>query len=286
MSDLDFRLFKGPDETITIDNKIIFTNAVELGGDVEVKGEMDFVGDVGYGTLMEGVTHATGYRILSVASDPATAPIFQFGMSGKPVQVKVQGRPNDLSTLEVRGRTTKAAALTGMGLDAEIEIRPETSATAGYARGAMGVARIASGKTLAGTFYATGLYGQWRADGTVNGDVFATAIYGIIEDGGTYTAVNHLAALWLDSRLAQTVTSGKKSFISLTNNGGIEFDNAIYIYGGTASQGIANLFNFDTCTDSGMVEASDTTADYTFTNTRKIKILIDGVAYYLIADKP
>jgi len=256
---------------------------VASGGIVNIEsgGALNFPGTTT--TTIELATQAGGdVRFLSKETNPATAPIVQFGMSGKPIQVKVQGRPNDLSALEVRGRTTKASALTGMGLDAECEIRPETTATAGYARGAMGVCRIASGKTLAGTTYATGLYGQWRADGTVNGDVMASAIYGLIEDGGTYTACNHVAALWLDNHLTKTVTSGKKSFVYMTNNGGIAFDNGFYIYGGSASQGITNLFNFDTCTDSGMVSTLGAVGVHG-TDTKKIKIVIDGVVHYLLA---
>jgi len=237
-------------------------------------------------TALTAAASGTNLRITSTATDPASAPIVQFGLSGKPVQVKVQGRPNDVSTLEVRSRTTKASAITGMGIDAECEIRPATTATGGYARGVMGVCRIETGKTLAGTVGATGLYGQWRADGTVNGDVFASAIYGLIEDGGTYTACNHVAALWLDNHLTKTVTAGKKSFVYMTNNGGIAFDNGFYIYGGTAAQGITNLFNLDTCTDSGMVSANvaKTGAQAVSTDDyRLIRIVIDGVVHYLLA---
>jgi len=262
---------------VTIVNAAI--DQIEAGLELTAAGVLSVAGDATAFTVSE---NSTNLRVVATATDPATAPIVQFGQSGKPVQVKVQGRPNDLSTLEVRGRTTKASAITGMGVDAECEIRPATTATGGYARGCMGVCRIETGKTLAGTTYATGLYGQWRADGTVNGDVFASAIYGIIGDGGTYTAVNHVAALWLDSHLTKTVTAGKKSFVYMSNNGGIAFDNGFYIYGGTASQGITNLFNLDTCTDSGLVSTLGAVGVHG-TDTKKIKIVIDGVVHYLLA---
>ena len=250
---------------------------------VDYGGILSFGVESNSDAIIQAVTQSNGgLRFTSVANNPATAPIVQFGSSGYPIQVKIQGRPNDLSTLEVRGRTTKASALTGMGIDAECEIRPATTATGGYARGAMGVCRIETGKTLAGTFYATGLYGQWRADGTVNGDVFASAIYGVIEDGGVYTAVNHLAALWLDNHLDEVVTSGKKSFIYMSNNGGMKFDNAFYIYGGTAAQGIAALFNFDTCTGTSGFVGDKVSADIAYSHYRKLACVIDGVAGWIL----
>lgn len=91
-------------------------------------------------------------------------------------------------------------------------------------------------------------------------------------------------ALWLDSHLTKAVVSGKKSFIYATNNGTTVFDNVLYVFGGTGV-GISKFVAFDDCVTADMIDAADTTEDYTFTNTRKIKISIDGVDYYLIADR-
>jgi hypothetical protein len=55
-------------------------------------------------------------------------------------------------------------------------------------------------------------------------------------------------------------------------------NNAFYIYAG---HHITNLFTIDTA--DGMVSAA-TTADYTFTKTRKIKVVAGGETGYLIMD--
>lgn len=224
-----------------------------------------------------------------------TTPVFRVGQTGYPAQVKVHNRPATTgNSIEVRARPWSATA-EHFAVDAMAEWRPTTTnygstkapATAGGLRAVQGVAHLGSGYSMTGGGL-TGVYGQVRNDGTVNGNIFMAALYGLIEDGGTYTQVNHVCSLWLDSHLAKTVSSGKKSFVYITNNGLIKFDTVFHIYGGTAAQGIATLFKLDTCTGTqGFVgdNVSKSGKAVSTDDYRTIAIDVDGETYYLLASK-
>jgi hypothetical protein len=206
----------------------------------------------------------------------------RFGTTDNPVQVKVHTRPTTLgSALEVRTKPSSATA-EHAAIDAMLEPDPTgDTQTAGYGRAVQGVVRTISGNTMTGGSLH-GVYGQVCNLGTINGaGVMVSAMYGLIEDGGTYTAVSHLAAAWLDSHLDQAVSAGSKEFLYISNNGDTTFDNALYVYAGNK---ITNLFNINTA--SGMVAANDAGgAGLNFTNWRTIKIVLEGETYYLVAAK-
>lgn len=206
----------------------------------------------------------------------------RFGVTDEPLQVKIHNRPTTLgSGLEVRSKPSSATA-EHAAIDAMLEPDPTTDTqTAGYGRAIQGVTRTISGNTMTGGSLH-GVYGQFCNLGTLNGSgVMASAFYGLIEDGGTYTAVSHLAAAWLDSHLDKTVTAGSTEFLYISNNGDTAFDQAVYVYAGNK---ITSLFNINTA--SGMVAANDaggSTID--FSNWRTIKVTLEGETYYLIAAK-
>ena len=182
--------------------------------------------------------------------------------------------------LEVKSEPTIVTG-THFGIETTVDHKPSTATSALGARGVGGVCRLASTYTMTGGSLI-GSYGQVCNLGTINGaGAMVAAGYNLIEDGGTYTAVSHLAAMWLDSHLTKTVTAGVKDFLYISNNGSTVFDNAIYIYAGEA---ITNLFTIESSKDGDMVSGA-TTADYTFTKTRKIKINVGGATCYLIADE-
>ena len=161
------------------------------------------------------------------------------------------------------------AAQTHNGVESTVDWK--VAASGGGIRALLGVARLkstftATGGTLIGT------YGQVANDGTMNGaGIFMAALYGLVEDGGVFTAVNHIAAQWLDSHLTKTITAGKTSFSYITNNGSTTFDQVFYVYGGNK---ITNFLALDTV--STMLAAGSGTA------TGGIKILVDGAARYLM----
>lgn len=206
----------------------------------------------------------------------------RFGVTDEPLQAKFHSRPTTLgSAVEVRSKPSSATA-EHAAIDAMLEPDPTgDTQTAGYGRALQGVVRTIAGHSMtAGSLQ--GVYGQFCNLGTLNGSgIMANAIYGLIEDGGTYTAVSHLAAAWLDSHLTKTVTAGNTEFLYISNNGSTTYDNGIYVYAGNK---ITNLFNINTA--SGMVSDNDAgggTVD--FTNWRKIKIVLEGETYYLLAAK-
>jgi len=151
------------------------------------------------------------------------------------------------------------------------------TATAGGVQALQGTSRLASTFTLTGGSII-GTYGQACNLGTLNGaGIMIAGLYGLIEDGGVYTAVSHVASAWLDSHLGQAVTAGEAELLYMTNNGETTLDQAIYVYAGNK---ITNLFNINTA--SGMVSANTEAATtLTFTNWKTIKIVIDGTTHYI-----
>jgi len=143
-----------------------------------------------------------------------------------------------------------------------------------------GVSRLAATYTAtAGTLIGT--YGQVCNLGTLNGaGIMLTGLYGIVEDGGVYTAVSHVTSCWLDSHLAQAVTAGEHELLYMTNNGSTTMDQAIYVYAGNK---ITNLFNINTA--SGMLSANNAGAVAAQTGYRTIKIMLEDETYYLVASK-
>ena len=192
--------------------------------------------------------------------------------------VKFHSRPNiDGYVVEVKSEPTSVSG-THFGIETTVDHKPSTATSALGVRGVGGIARLKATYTMTGGS-VIGSYGQVCNLGTVNGSgAILSGLYGLIEDGGTYTAVGHVNAAWLDSHLDQTVTAGLSELLYMTNNGDTVMDNAIYIYAGN---NITNLFTIDTA--SGMVSDS-TTADYTFTKTRKIKVNVGGETGYIVVD--
>lgn len=200
--------------------------------------------------------------------------------------VKIFNRPTtDAFALQVKSEFTDTDAGHNC-LEVTADWHPSATATAGGNTAVQGVSRLAASHTATGGTLI-GTYGQVCNLGTLNGaGIMAAGMYGLIEDGGTYTAVSHVAAGWLDSHLSQTVTAGHSELLYMTNNGSTTLESAFYLRPGDK---ITNLFTIDTAT--GMV-GDEASGDYTFTATRKIKVNIGGVngvggvTAYLIADIP
>jgi hypothetical protein len=153
-------------------------------------------------------------------------------------------------------------------------------ATGGGNTALQGTSRLAATYTATGgTLIAT--YGQVCNLGTLNGSgIMVAGLYGLIEDGGVYTAVSHVAAAWLDSHLDQTVTAGESELLYMTNNGDTTLDQAIYVYAGNK---ITNLFDINTA--SGMLSDNNAGAVAAQTGYRTIQIMLEGETYYLVASK-
>jgi len=226
-------------------------------------------------TTHQDVVNALGF----IAGQDATAGAGTLVFQAKNGFSKFHSRPNaDGYVVEVKSEPTVVTG-THFGIETTVDAKPSTATSQAGVRGVGGVCRLAATYTMTGGSLI-GTYGQVCNLGTINGSgAMVSGMYSLIEDGGTYTAVSRVSSLWVDSHLDQTVTAGVKDMVYITNNGDTTFDNAIEIYAGDK---ITNLLSINTA--SGMV-GNAVTADYTFTKTRKIKITVDGVTCYLIADE-
>ena len=121
--------------------------------------------------------------------------------------------------------------------------------------------------------YLTSIVAKVENQGTFNGAaIIMTPIYSLIGATGTFTSVNHVCGLWLDSHLDSTITSGSFEMLYMTNNGDTQMDAAIFL---TRSK----VTNFVTFSGSGaMIDATAVTAE---TSTGRIKIEVDGATRYL-----
>jgi len=214
----------------------------------------------------------------------SSVPVFQVGQTTYGVQAKFHQRPATAgSVVEVRSRPSSADATAHAAVDSTLDWRATgDTVTAGYSRAVQGVCRMDAGNTITGGSL-TGVYGQVALNATAvaNGaTVFMSAIYGLIEDGGTYTAVNHLCSAWLDSHVTKTISAGRYSCAYLTNNGSTNWDQVFYIYAGASK--------LSTIADPTKSFVSDETAgDYTFNGYRKVKVSLgtDGTDVgYIIVD--
>jgi hypothetical protein len=208
----------------------------------------------------------TNFDRLRLTGDSTGETIFQatHGVS------KIHNRPTtDGYALEVKSEPTSVSG-THFGIETTVDHKPSTVTSALGSTGVGGISRLAATYTMTGGSLV-GLYGQACNLGTINGaGAFIAGLYGLIEDGGTYTAVGHLASAWLDSHLDQAVSAGNTELLYMTNNGDTTLAQAIYLRPGNK---ITNLLTIDTA--SGMVGAK-VNGDYTFTATRKIKVNVGG----------
>ena len=213
--------------------------------------------------------------------------VIQLGQTTtNPVQLKIHNRNGSTaSAVEVRNRwVTQTPA--NPAIDAINYCRSATSMTSGYAYGISSQQWVESEYTVTGGYLA-GLYAQFTLQGTVNGAaVIACAIEGFISNGGTWTSINILANLWLDTHLDRTPTAaGGVHFIYCSNNGTASKCTYTSVIRVNAEGAVTNLLSLREATGGvGMVSA-ETTADYTFVHYRTIRIDIDGTAYYLVAHR-
>jgi hypothetical protein len=162
-----------------------------------------------------------------------------------------------------------AGQTSGQVISLDHEAHVTASGTASL-RGVQGLAVLDDTFTATGATY-NGLYGQFRADGTFAGAGFGAAIYGLVEASAAITA-DHICSLWLDTHQALAIT-GSYQLLYLTENGAEPLDQVFYL----RTPGAKALMELDTC--STFVSATATTAG----TSKKIKITIDGVAYYINA---
>jgi hypothetical protein len=190
---------------------------------------------------------------------------------------KIHNRPNaDGYALEVKSEPTVVTG-THFGIECTVDAKPSTATSAAGIRGGGFIGRLAATYTMTGGSLIGG-YSQACNLGTINGaSAMVAGHYTLIEDGGTFTAVDHLAGAWIDSHLTKTVSAGIKDMLYITNNGTTQFDNVMYIYPGNK---ITNLFTIES-TDTGLVSAK-TDADIAYAHYRKVNVNVHGQAGWIL----
>jgi hypothetical protein len=173
---------------------------------------------------------------------------------------------------------TESNKATGDFYGMDCEVHSMINRTANSVRGLSMTARVTASTTISGS--ATSIHAGYfllDVDGTLNGGGIFAPLIAKVDAGGAYTAVGHLASLWIDSTQEGSVT-GEHELLYASNNGASQMDSFLYLYAGDK---ITNFFKIDTAT--GMV-GNAVTADYTFTKTRKVKVVVGGETGYLIVD--
>ncbi len=194
--------------------------------------------------------------------------------------VKIFNRPTtDAFALQVKSEFTDTDAGHNC-LEVTADCKAALAAGGGNTA-VQGVSRLAATFTAtAGTLIGT--YGQVCNLGTLNGSgIMLAGIYGLIEDGGTYTAVSHVAAGWFDSHLTKTVSAGSAELLYLTNNGSTTLGQVFFIYPGNK---ITRLFTID-ATYTGMVTVGQNEPTWAG-KTALIKVKIGATEMNLIAVDP
>jgi hypothetical protein len=231
------------------------------------------------------VKNLLAYKLKVMNLITATSGLFQGAaaaggttvLQAKNGVTKIHNRPNaDGYALEVKSEPTIVTG-THYGIECTVDAKPSASDAAAGIRGGGYIGRLAATYTKTGGSLIGG-YSQACNLGTLNGaGVIMAGHYSLLEDGGTFTSVSHVAGSWIDSHLTKAVSSGVKDMLYITNNGTTQFDNALFIYPGNK---ITNLFTIDP-TDTGMVGAK-VDADIAFAHYRKVNVNVHGTDGWIL----
>lgn len=191
-------------------------------------------------------------------------------------QLKVHNRPltTNVFAAEIKADIKNATGTYTGALQVTVREYPTDDTSAVTVNGSDFTTYLHSGDTKTAG-YLTSIYAKVENQGTFNGSgIIMTPIYSMIGASGTFTSVSHVCGLWLDSHLAQTITSGNFEFIYMSNNGSTTMDSAMYI---TQSR-VTNLFAV-TGGGVGFVSSSAETSG----TAKKFACTIDGTTYYINA---
>ena len=167
------------------------------------------------------------------------------------------------------------------GIDAEAH--QAVDRTAGGVRGLSMCARLVAAKTISGSANMNAGHFLLDIDGTINGTGLFAALVAKVDAGGTFTAVGHLASLWVDS-LQEGTVNGEHELIYATNNGAATMDQLLYVDNGATGAGFTNFITFaydqNPILTNALVPAAAPDAG-TVGADRAIKIKVGSAAYYI-----
>ena len=188
---------------------------------------------------------------------------------------KFHNRPltTNVFAVEIKADTKNSTGVYTGALQVTVREYPTTDTSAVSVNGSDFTTYLHAGDTKTAG-YLTSIVAKVENQGTFNGaGIIMTPIYSLIGETGTFTAVNHVCGLWLDSHLDSTITAGSFEMLFMTNNGDTQMDAAMYLIR-------SRVTNFVTFAGSGaMISATAETGG----TSKKIKIDIDGTTYYINA---
>ena len=190
-------------------------------------------------------------------------------------QLKVHNRPltTNVFALEVKSDVKNATGTYTGALQVTVREYPTDDTSAVTINGSDFTTYLHSGDTKTAG-YLTSITAKAENQGTFNGAaIIMTPIYSLIGSSGTFTKVNHVAGLWLDSHLDSAISAGSFELIFMTNNGSTQMNAAIYLIR-------SRITNFVKFTGSGAMISDTATTSGT---SKKIKINISGTTYYINA---
>lgn len=238
-----------------------------ISGDLSVSGN----------TVLTGNLNANGNTVIgNSSSDTITFTAKQAGTlyrneTGSSVMSLKQHNHDTTATIgTMEGKTESTAtsgAFTGIWNEAHTNADGTGSVTAD-----LNAAVVVTGKTNTGGTII-GSYGQARADGTVAGSGFMAGVYGLIEEGGGAITASHVTSAWLDSH-RNTAVTGNHELLYMSNNGTASLDSVMYASGQAEA-----LIHLNTAGGPALNYISDTAE--TAGAAKKIKILVEGVPYYI-----
>ena len=241
----------------------------------------------------DGIYLADGTKIIDSASGDLTL----YGVtSGKKVtwdvsadmldvdgSMKVHNRPvsTDIYALEVKGDYDGAIGVYQGAFQCSTRVYPDGDTTTVDARGGYFQCQLHAADTMTDGSM-TGLYTQVDNDdtGVLNGaGIMIQSLHTDIGTGGTWTSVERVCSLHVDSHLAEAVSSGIYNLLYIQNSGSTTAADAIAIDGNDKVTALMTLANVD---GAAMVASGSVLNDISSTaNAGYIKVIVEGDTKYI-----
>jgi len=156
--------------------------------------------------------------------------------------MKIHNRPvsTDTYALEVKTDYAQASGVGQGALQVSTRVYPTTDTTTVLARGGYFQCQLHADDAMTDGGMM-GLYTQVHNNGTgvLNGSsIIITSLKTDIADGGTWTEVERLCSLHVESNLAQAISAGSFHLLYISNTGATVADTALNIGAGTYTTGI------------------------------------------------
>ena len=210
--------------------------------------------------------------------DKGTVCTGEFKVKGT---TKMHNRPltTNAYAAEIKADVKNSTGTYTGALQCTVRSYPTTDTTAVTVNSAYFSTELHSGDTMTAG-YLVGLYTQVANQGICNGaGIIVTPQWNLLTDNGVFTSISHMAALWLDSHVTKTISSGSFELLYMTNNASTTMDQAIYIHG---NDKITNFVTFGSCAGMAAAANGSILADISATaNDGYIKVVVGGETKYI-----